>query len=145
MASNTCEIVVGRLMEIAVDAGYHSPDDVEKMIAMIGARFTTLPATTSAMIAADWRGVHLMAPDTATRAHAMLTRVSSRVERSALLVHTASSTEMLQFVRLVRESHHPSRRIFDQPSQLHAWLAEILTPAESARLLKFVARTPATP
>jgi hypothetical protein len=142
MASNTCDIVVGRLMEITVDGGYHSPDDVDTMIAMIGARFASLPAATSAVVAADWRGVHLMKPDTATRAHAMLTRVSPRIERSAILVHTTSSMEMLQFVRLVRESHHPSRRIFDQPSQLHAWLAEVLTPVESSRLLRFVGREP---
>ena len=76
--SNTCELVVGRLIEITVDAGYHVPADVDAMIAMIGAAMARIPASTKAVIVADWRGVHLMPPDTATRAHAMLTAVSPR-------------------------------------------------------------------
>jgi precorrin isomerase len=107
---------------------------------MIGARLTPLPATATVVVAADWRGVHLMRPETALRAHAMLTRVSPRIERSALLVRGNSSTEMLQFVRLVRESHHPSRRIFDAPAPMQGWLAELLTARESARLTAFMSR-----
>lgn len=140
MGSNTCERVVGRLIEIAVDAGYPRPEDVDAMIAMIGEHVAALPPAKSAVIAADWRGVHLMRPDTSTRAHAMLTRVSPRLERSAILVSTHSSTEMLQFVRLVREAQHPSRRIFDSIEPMHAWLAEVLSPAETTRLATFLAR-----
>jgi len=55
-------------------------------------------------------------------------------------VGTSSSMEMLQFVRLVRESHHPSRRIFDSPSALGTWASEVLTPAETARLTSFLSR-----
>jgi len=138
--SNTCELVVGRLIEITVDAGYHVPADVDAMIAMIGAAMARIPASTKAVIVADWRGVHLMPPDTATRAHAMLTAVSPRVERSAILVSTTSSMEMLQFVRLVRESQHPSRRIFDTAATLSAWVRELLVPAEVARLGVFLGR-----
>ena len=138
--TNTCEIVVGRLMEITVDAGYHAPADVDAMIAMIGAHVARRPPGTKVVIAADWRGVHLMAPDTATRAHAMLTRSSPHVERSAILVGTSSSMEMLQFVRLVRESQHPSRRIFDTAATLSAWVRELLVPAELARLSVFLGR-----
>lgn len=140
MAANTCESVVGRLIEIAVDAGYPRPEDVDAMIAMIGARFASLRPDESAVIAADWRGVRLMGPETSARAHAMLTRVSPRLERSAILVSTHSSTEMLQFVRLVREAQHPSRRIFDTTRPMHAWLAEVLTPPEASRLATFLAR-----
>ncbi len=138
--SNTCELVVGRLMEITVDAGYHAPGDVDAMIAMIGASMARLPSSSKAVIVADWRGVHLMPPDTAARAHTMLTAVSPRVERSAILVSTTSGTEMLQFVRLVRESQHPSRRIFDGVGPLSAWVRELLTPAEAARLAVFLGR-----
>lgn len=138
--ANTCSIVVGRLMEITVDAGYHAPADVDAMIGMIGARLATIAPSTNVIVAADWRGVHLMPPETAARAHAMLTRVSPRIDRSALLVNTSSSLEMLQFVRLVRESHHTGRRIFDQGAALHAWLSEVLTREESARLSSFLGR-----
>jgi hypothetical protein len=127
-------------MEIAVDGGYHAPSDVDSMIGMIGARLATVPPTVNVVVAADWRGVHLMRPDTSERAHTMLTRVSPRIERSAILVRTSSSTEMLQFVRLVRESHHPGRRIFDSPAPMHAWLAEVLAPGEARRLSTFLGR-----
>lgn len=140
MAVNTSEIVIGRLVEITADAGYHSPEDVDAMIAMIAMSFTKLPASTMAVVVADWRGVHLMKPETAARAHAMLTRASPRIERSAILVSSASSTEMLQFVRLVRESHHPGRRIFDSPSALESWVAEILSPSERRRAATFLSR-----
>lgn len=138
--SNTCERRVGRLIEIAVDGGYHSPADVDTMTSMIGACIVAVPAHAHAVIAADWRGVHLMSPETAARAHAMLLRHSPRVERSAILVHSASGTEMLQFVRLVRESHHPGRRIFDHVEPMRAWLAEILMPHENERLTSFLHR-----
>lgn len=137
---NTCELNVGRLIEITVDGGYHAPADVDAMIAMIGAAMARIPASTKAVIVADWRGVHLMPPDTAARAHTMLTAVSPRVERSAILVSTTSSMEMLQFVRLVRESQHPSRRIFDTTASLGAWLREVLVPLEVARLSAFLGR-----
>jgi hypothetical protein len=129
-------------MEIAVDGGYHSPADVEAMTGLIGAQIARLPATTKVIVAADWRGVHLMNPDTAARAHAMLTAQSPRIERSALLVSGTSSTEMLQFVRLVRESAHPSRRIFDHVRGMKTFLSERLESHEATRLDAFLTRLP---
>ena len=140
MIANTCEVRVGRLMEITVDAGYGSAADVDAMIAMIGARFASLPPAATAVIAADWRGVHLMAPETSERAHAMLTARNPRIERSAILVSSLSSIELLQFIRIVREGQHPSRRIFDGTRPMLGWLGEVLTAAEGARLATFLAR-----
>lgn len=139
---NTCEVRVGRLMEIAVDAGYGTPADVDAMIGMIGATLDRLPASSNVVIAADWRGVHLMKQDAAARAHTMLTARSPRVERSAILASGTSSTEMFQFFRLVRESEHPNRRVFDDPRAMQDYLGAVLTPVERHRLDVFLARTP---
>ena len=56
-SKNGCERVVGRLVEIHVDAGYRSAGDVDAMIAMIGRTLGTMTAPTEkrVIIAADWR------------------------------------------------------------------------------------------
>jgi hypothetical protein len=60
MASNTCEFVEGRLLEIRVARGYRSVDDVAEMIRMIGENVARLPAGDRFCIAADWRAVQVM-------------------------------------------------------------------------------------
>ncbi|WP_236519190.1 hypothetical protein [Sandaracinus amylolyticus] len=139
-ALNTCAVHSGRLMEIAVDAGYGSATDVDDMISKIGATMSRLPPTTRVVIAADWRGCHLMPPPAAERAHVMLRATNDRIERSAILGSTTSSVEMLQFMRLVRESQHPSRRVFQDPREMSAYLGELLTPSERRRLDAFLFR-----
>jgi hypothetical protein len=72
MLRNTCEVVVGRLLEIRVAAGYRTVADVDEMIAMIRESVSKLPSATKVVIAADWRAVQVMPPDTAARAREML-------------------------------------------------------------------------
>src|SRR3954469_4371362 len=64
MIANTCEARVGRLLEVRVDAGYQSVRDVDKMIVMMQAHFGRLPAGEKCIIAADWRNVTMMSPET---------------------------------------------------------------------------------
>jgi hypothetical protein len=135
---NSCAVRVGRLMEIKVDRGYNSAEDVDQMIGFIREALSTLPASQQVVVAADWRGTTLMSPAAAERAHVMLTTVNDRIERSGILASPNSPVAVLQFVRLVRESHHPSRRIVYQPSELEAWLGPVLTPAEADRLAMFL-------
>jgi hypothetical protein len=51
---------------------------------------------------------------------------------------------MLQFIRLVRESNNPDRRIFYEPEPLSEWLAHVLSPEEQARLAEFLKQEPAS-
>jgi hypothetical protein len=69
-------------------------------------------------------------------------RTNSRVLRSAALGSPESPSAMLQFLRLVRESDNPDRRMFDDPALMVAWLDEVLDAQERARLRAFLAEVP---
>jgi hypothetical protein len=138
MTSNTCEMRVGRLMEIRVDAGYQSVRDVERMIGMMQSVIGVLSAGERFTVAADWRKVGVMSPETAARAREMLMRVNPRVVRSAILTLPDRSLASLQVVRLVREAELENRRHFTSPGQQWRWLGETLTPAERTRLAEFL-------
>lgn len=138
MASNTCEINVGRLLEIRVSAGYQCVRDVDRMITMLQTHFGRLGPGERCVIAADWRCVGMMSPDTAIRAREMLTRVNPRVIRSSILTLPERSLANLQVMRLVREAECDNRRHFISPAEQYRWLAEVLTEPERTRLSEFL-------
>lgn len=138
MALNTCEFRVGRLMEIRVARGYRAVEDVDEMIAMMIERVGKLPPDQKYVIAADWRHVTVMSPETAARARAMLSKSNARALRSSILTHSDQSLTNLQVQRLVREAENEHRRHFVSAREQHAWLSEVLTTEESARLAEFL-------
>lgn len=125
-------------MEIRVAAGYRSMGDVDEMIMMMINRVDKLPADVKYVIAADWRSVTVMPPETAARVRVMLSKANARVERSSILTAADQSTANLQVQRLVREAENENRRHFVNAREQHAWLSEILTPEESRRLAQFL-------
>jgi hypothetical protein len=132
-AKNTCEFVVGRLLEIRV-AGFRSSADIRAQTAGIARAVASLPKDAKYVIAGDWRAAQIMAPEMAVGAAEMLARVNSSIARSGILTLPERSTANLQIFRLVRESQNPSRRHFTSASGMHPWLSEELTPEESSRL-----------
>jgi hypothetical protein len=135
---NTCEFVVGLLLEIRVDANYRSPSDVDEMLGLIRERVAPLPPNAKYSIVADWRNVHTMPPETAERAGQMLSAVNPRVVRSAILTLPENPTTNLQVLRLIREAENVNRQHFTAAPALHAWLSEVLTSEESQRLRVFL-------
>ena len=136
--SNTCEFVVGRLMEIRVAAGYHTVRDVEEMMAMMREQISRLPEEQKFVIAADWRNVTVMPPDTAARARDMLAHSNPRVIRSSILVRPGQATTSLQVVRLVKEADNDNRRHFEAAHRQISWLSEVLSEPEVQRLREFL-------
>lgn len=108
------------------------------MIAMMVDRVGKLAPDQRYVIAADWRNVTVMSPETATRARAMLAKSNARVERSSILTLGERSMTNLQAQRLVREAENENRRHFVHARDQHAWLSEVLTGEESARLAQFL-------
>src|SRR5687768_2782028 len=102
MGTNTCELNVGRLLEIRVGKGYETPEDVTTMISMIRARASALPDDVKHVTIADWRSCRVLTADAATQALNMLRGVNPRTERSVLLHTRESPTAVMQFLRLVR-------------------------------------------
>jgi|CZKU01.1.fsa_nt_gi hypothetical protein len=139
-SGNTCQRVVGRLLEIRVDAGYRSPADVDAMIAMMKSVLDQLPAHERIIVAADWRRCTVFGAGTAERAIAMFNASNPRTLRSAILIVPDSPTSVMQVMRLVSEARLPDRRVFTSPETQIQWLAEVTTPKELDRLKEFVAR-----
>jgi hypothetical protein len=138
LLNDSCEFVVGWLLEIRVAAGYRTVADVDEVIRMTSDKLKTLPSSGKFVAAADWRAVQLMSPDTASRARELLQSANPRLKRSAILTLPESPLTNLQVVRLIREAENAHRRHFISAAEMHAWLAEVLTEQESSRLATFL-------
>jgi hypothetical protein len=138
MIRNTCEFVVGRLLEIRVAAGWNSVADVDEVIAMTRENLKMLPPGARFVAAADWRAVRIMSPETAMRVQRLLYGTNARLKRAAILTLPENPLTNLQVVRLIREAENTERRHFIWAKKMHAWLAEALTEEEAERLATFL-------
>jgi hypothetical protein len=138
---NTCQRVVGRLVEVRIEAGYRSVEDLEAMAGMVTAAFDQVPNHESVVLVADWRRCDtLMGAGIADRAVEVLTRVNPRILRGALVLQPDSPTAIMQLVRIVKESNHPNWQIFTSTEALCQWLGEVTSPEERARLVALLDR-----
>jgi hypothetical protein len=134
---NTAAIRVGRLLEIRA-LSYQSVLEVEALFERIGSELGRVPSSTQIVIVTDWRYCPVMSSEAAQFALAGMTNNNARVLRSGALASRDSPIAVLQFLRLVRESRHDSRRLFYDADALTRWLGEVLTDAERARLNEFL-------
>ncbi|HEY7372404.1 MAG TPA: hypothetical protein VIF57_09625 [Polyangia bacterium] len=125
-------------MEISVRGGFRSVEDVEQQRARIAAALDTIPKDQLVVIAADWRKCQLMSPAAATAMGVMIGDFNARIERSAILGSPSAPVAVLQFLRVVRESRHPARRVYEERAPMLTWLGERLTDAERERLIDFI-------
>jgi hypothetical protein len=138
MLANTARIVVGRLLEIRVAAGYRSVEDVDALFAQVGSEIDKFPSGTRHVAVVDWRFCPVMSPAAAEYLTAQMAGKNSRTERSAALARQDSPIAVLQFVRVIREANHPARRLFFEEDEVYSWLSEVLLPAERGRLRAFL-------
>ena len=138
MAENTCRMVVGRLLEIDVAAGYRTVADVDAMIAATQASLEAVPEPRRVVTAANWSACKLFTPEVSERAVRMLLRTNPRTERSAIFHESAQPTSVLQVFRLIKEADAPFRRVFTERGAMCAWLDEVLDAEERARLRVFL-------
>jgi len=126
-------------MEIWVKDGFRTVEDVELQRTRINAALATIPTDQRVVIAADWRMCQLMTQPAANALGPMLGSFNARIERSAILGSPTSPVAVLQFLRVVRESRHPARRVFEDRPPMLAWLGECLSEPERDRLAQFLA------
>ena len=128
------EVRVGRLVEgrpLALKTR-------EDAIGYCDAFRRVVPALGHAVICADYRVVSVFAPEVADELARLMVDMNQYIDRSAILVAPEHATNVLQVQRVVRESHNENRRRFSDPAELQRWLAEVLAPAEQARLKEFL-------
>lgn len=134
----SCTLNAGRLLEVRLAGSLRTAAEVDAFFDAIGRELGKLPVTRRVVIAADWRGCQLMSSEASEHARLRLSRNNPRVERSAALALRRSAVSVMQFMRVLRESQHPARRLFHDPEQMINWLAEVLTPAEILRVREFI-------
>lgn len=125
-------------MEIRIAAGFGTEADIDAQIERVKRAMVKLPSNVTVVIAADWRRLTIMPKPVAERAVKLLTTTSDRIERSGILASPGSATALMQFFRIVQESHHPSRKVVTSEADLEGWLAPVLSPPELARFRTFL-------
>lgn len=91
-----------------------------------------------AVVCMDFRELSVTSPSVIELGAAMLRADNAKLERAGLMVG-ATGMVAVQMARMLAEAANPQRQLFREPAALLAWLDEVLTPAERARLRLFVA------
>jgi len=137
--ANVYGVVVGRLVEVRIDAAVLTPADVDTWFNGVAAAMSRLPSGQRGVVVADWRRCPLMSDEAASRAAARLTQSNPMIERSAALASSESPITVLQFLRLCRDTNPMgNRRLYTNAQEMMAWLSERLTQLEISRLLAFL-------
>jgi Xaa-Pro aminopeptidase len=89
----------------------------------------------------DFSRVRIFSPENADRIRSTMRLLNPSIERSAILLAPENATICLQMERLVRDAASPSRRSFREAGAAIAWLREVLSPEELARLREFVSES----
>ncbi|HLK38153.1 MAG TPA: hypothetical protein VKU41_15430 [Polyangiaceae bacterium] len=140
MVTNEAVIRVGRLLEITVDAGYSTVEEVDRLFDQVDVVLARMPWHRPRHITVvDWSLCPVMSPEAGERVVQRMTLTNGRTERTAAMVSRTSPGAVLQFLRLIREAGHPDRRLFFEAPLLESWLSERLEPNERERLRAFLA------
>jgi hypothetical protein len=131
----TVENHVGRLLEIRMA----SPITLEELGGFQGAILRVVSQTpgTTAVGCTDLLGARVFDQAVTNRLVSIIRHENPRVERNALLVGEGAVFSM-QTERIIREAGSASRRAFRSTTDLTAWLGEVLTASERARLSTFL-------
>jgi hypothetical protein len=125
---------VGRLVEVRPE-GLHSLADLAAIFSAIGQLRRAVAGP--GIFCVDWRRLRVLSPDVAQSLADSMRGGNPHTLRSAALIGT-HATLGLQLDRLIRETNHPSRRIFRDAEPMLAWLAQVTTPEEQARAKQFL-------
>jgi hypothetical protein len=128
------ECRVGRLVEVRPE-GLHSLADLSAIFSAIGQLRRAAPGP--GIYCVDWRRLRVLSPEVAETLASSMREGNPHTLRSAALT-SAQATLGLQLDRLIRETNHPSRRIFREAEPMLAWLAQVTTPEEQARAKQFL-------
>src|ERR1019366_2882742 len=123
---NTCNRVVGRLIEIRHDAGYQVRADVDTLMARMKLLLVGRSGDASMAVVADWRLCNqlVLGTDLADDILAIMKLANPYLLRSANLVRADMPTALMQVMRFVSEAQLKGRRVFTSPNDLTEWLRE---------------------
>jgi hypothetical protein len=132
------DIKVGRLIEVRSVQPY----TIEE-IAVFGRRLAQImqdrQGAARVVGCLDLRGASVVPAEHTELYTAMFRRDNPQVERTGVLLPAGQATLTLQIERIVREANNPRRKTFRDIPPLCAYLDEVLSPEEKARMRAFLA------
>jgi hypothetical protein len=137
---NTVELNAGRLVEIRIEAGFRTPEEVDATFAQIEEVVARLPQGLQFVTIVDWRKSSLMSPEAAAHTVERIMGLQHRSQRSAVVVSPEMASVVLQFGRVVRDTDNPARKMCLDAAEAITWLDELLSLEERARLRWFLER-----
>ena len=134
----TVNCLTGRLVEVRF-LSMDTADEARAYVADLGALLASLggQVVSCGDVRRSKTGVYR--PEVAEVMTVGVAALNPHFERVALIASPERATFNLQTGRMVRETGHPNRRSFVDPEEAKAWLGEVLTPDERARLDSFLA------
>ncbi|MEP7051346.1 MAG: hypothetical protein ABJB12_13385 [Pseudomonadota bacterium] len=133
-AQFSAECTVGRLVEARL-TWVNDAADVQRFLEQMRLAFKVAGPS---VICADWRRALVLPPSAGEALLDLLRQGNRHFVRSAVLLAPENAIFGLQVERLCREAGNPARRTFRNVEPLLVWLAEVLTPLESARAAAFL-------
>lgn len=140
MARNTCERRVGRLIELRMQRGLVSVQDIHDVTENFVRCMNTLPSGLKPVVIGDWRAARVMTEQMFQHATQLFASSNSSLDRVAMLGSMQSPTAFWQLSRLasLADSSEP-RRLFKAAGEVAQWLGEVLSREEHQRLERFLA------
>jgi hypothetical protein len=138
MGENSARIVVGRLLEVRLAAGYRNAAEVDALWDLIGRELAKLPPGQRHVTVADWRPCPVMAPEAAKRIAERMALNNARTERASALARQDAPVAVMQFLRVIRDANFPNRKLFFEVDEMTSWVGEVLTPDERQRMHDFL-------
>jgi hypothetical protein len=135
----TVERNVGRLIEVRT-VGRTVQSDVDSLGPRLVGLMTSVPG--KVVTCADLRFTGIVSEAMANQLIERMRRDNPLIERSALVIGNNQGMLGLQVERMAREAGNPARRVMRYTEDAEAWLGELLTKEEKARLHDFLAWTP---
>jgi hypothetical protein len=129
---------VGRLIEARIVSPVTAAD-----LPAFGGRIASLFASQrdKVIICTDLMRADTFPPAVSEGFLTIMRKDNPKVLRSAFLFQP-SATFGLQIERLLKEAANPDRRAFRTVAELSAWLGEVATPDERARITAFLSARP---
>lgn len=135
---NQVQIVTGRLIEVCVRS--LAPSELLRLVREISAARSRM-AQGGVVAIADLRSLASLSELSLARATKLLPTWNPGLLRVALLLPAQAGAMGLQLQRILDTAGSPKRRLFYDPAEAEAWLCEVLTEPERARLSAFLRQT----
>ena len=136
MSAFTVANHVGRLIEIRVVPPLPIEDATRFLQEVV--RLTAVQPGKIVAVTDLRTGLRTVDPNSIDFIAAIMRSENPKLERNALILSSMSPTFALQMERMVKTAGAVQRRIFKTRGEAEAWLGEVLTGAERARLRAFL-------